>query len=112
MTAIKCDCGHDSTPKGCAAGYATTAEGRTMCYACADDAQRETMRTADRITAYQSGSDITTWSGGKLGRIVTTGKRHPWSRERHYVSVRDVHGQWWHGTAADGMWASLRRCRP
>ena len=111
METIKCDCGHDSEPRGVAVGYARDAEGRTCCYPCADAMDREQMRTADRFTAYQSGDRITTWTGGTLGRIVRVGKVHRWSRERRYVSVVDVHGARWHGTAADGMWASLRRCK-
>lgn len=46
----KLDCGHAATPQGCAAGYARDDAGRTLCYPCADAQQRETLRTATRIT--------------------------------------------------------------
>lgn len=84
-----------------------------VCTTCADELERETLKDATAHCGYVScdGKEWTTWTGGKLGRVVLTGKRHPWSRERYYVTVRDVHGAWWHGTAGKGMWASLRRTK-
>lgn len=80
-------CNGPCVPDGCAAGYATTQDGRTLCYPCADAAQRRDMQTADRWTAYirteprpDGGSPcqprtryiptaITTWTGGILATI-------------------------------------------
>ncbi len=107
-----CDCGHEPTPDGLGSGYARTADGRTMCYLCADELQRLEMATVDRFTAYVSsdGRTLTTWSGGVLGRCTLAG-RHPWSSERQYLRATDVHGNRWHGTGAPGMYACLRRAK-
>lgn len=94
-------------------GYAVCDEGKHLvCYACADKRETADMLTSDRFTAYVSpdGRSITTWTGGKLG-TVSFGGRHPWSRERHYITARDVHGQHWHGTGAQGMYCNLRKCK-
>lgn len=107
------DCGHHPSPHHpTTTGTAHTADGREICYACADQEQREDMKTATAFCAYVSsdGRRLTTWTGGDLGR-VHMGSRHPWSRERHYLSATDCHGTRWHGTGAPGMWASLRRCK-
>lgn len=87
--------------------------GDHVCTACADELERETIKDAKVHSGYLSsdGTEWTTWTGGKLGRVVVTGKRHHWSRERFYVTVRDVYGALWHGTAGRGMWASLRRMK-
>jgi hypothetical protein len=83
-----------------------------VCYACADKRQTADLITHKKFTAYISGDGhrLTTWTGGNLGRVFL-GERHPWSRERHYLTARDVHGQRWHGTGAPGMWASLTKCK-
>lgn len=107
------DCGHAPTPPHF--GTANTAEGRTMCYDCANDREREFLKTAQKFLGYLSsdGSRLTTWPGADLGK-VTMGARHPWSdrhTDRRYISVVDCFGTRWRGTGAPGMWASLRRCK-
>ena len=101
---------------GCGTGYArfTDPDGECLiCYACADTRQTADLLTQDKFFGYVSSDshNLTTWTGGVLGRIFF-GKRHPWSRERYFVSARDVHGQRWHGTGAPGMWCNLRKCKP
>ena len=77
------DCGHPATPRGIAAGYATTADGRAICYGCADSEQAAAIETADAITLYDSGptprtapmladwnGTVTTWTGGVLARVI------------------------------------------
>lgn len=101
------DCGHDST------GSATTANGRTMCYGCADSAQAACVSSAkagDVFVGYLSndGRNITTWSGGVLMSRVTFGKRHPFSQGRYYLSAVDADARVWSGTGEAGMWARLR----
>lgn len=78
------------------------------------------MRTADRFIGYIAREELapgsyryrfTDWPGNPLGTAFL-GRRHPWSRTRVYVSVHDVHGQWWHGVGGVGEYCTLRRCRP
>ncbi len=106
-------CGHHPSPHAhFTTGTAHTSDGREICYSCADAETREEMKTARVFCAYVSGDwrTLQTWSGGHLG-TVTRGSRHPWSRERNYIRVTDCHGNRWHGTGGNGMWASLRRCK-
>ena len=115
-TATMLECGHPPTPDaGCGTGYAQMgSDGPRMCYACADAAQLAEITNAQpgaRFTGYLSidGTRWTTWTGGQLGTVVHSGKMHPWSRERYYVTVRDVAGHLWSGTGSPGMWATLKR---
>ena len=114
---ITLDCGHVPTETtGCGTGYATTHDGRTLCYTCADDAQRANVAAAnygDRITGYLSDDGATwqTWTGGHLGRVVRSGAHHAFSAERYHVRVKDTQGRIWSGTGAPGMWATLRLTR-
>ena len=121
MSIEQLSCGHESTPSGCAAGYATTPSGERICYGCADAAQVADLASADArpFTGYMSsdGKTWTTWTGGKLGDVVSVGAVHPWTRrsvfgERRFIRVVDVHGQWWSGTGAPGMYAKLRKVKP
>lgn len=79
------DCGHvpTRTASGVGTGYARTADtDSTMCYSCADEAQRAELldTTTTRFVAYVDGRTwkdgwwgggyVTTWTGGKLGRII------------------------------------------
>lgn len=65
-----CRCGVIYTAHGIGTGYARTTDGRTLCYACADAAQRADIETADAMTVYHTGDTVTTWTGGVLGRVV------------------------------------------
>lgn len=107
------DCGHPPTDSpGLGTGYARTEEGKRICYACADDRQREEMRTANTVVAYVStdGKRVITWSGGSLGTITAMwdGRNH-----RRYVHVTDVHGAMWHGSGPQesGTYVTLHRNR-
>ncbi len=113
MTTEQLSCGHQSTPRGLAAGYATTPDGAHICYACADSLQAAEVANSqpgDRITLYVSsdGRMITTWTGGVIMRVQRWGKRHPFSRERSYLRAVDVDGRMWSGTGCAGMWAALK----
>lgn len=108
-------------PESIGTGYAWTRESdgseRCVCYPCADALQRAEIRDAapgDRFCAYigSDGETVTTWSGGRLGkRLGAWGALHPWSRERRYLTVRMDDGSEWYGTAAPGMWASLKKSK-
>jgi len=89
-------------------------EGDKICRTCSGKFETETLADPNvtRFVGYLSsdGKSLSTWDGTILGR-ASKGAQHPWSRERFYVRVTDVHGGKWHGTAAPGMWASLRRVK-
>lgn len=96
-----------------AAGYATIGAEK-ICYDCADAMQRADM--LDRSGPFycylsSNGCDVTTWTGGKLGRVhASKQSRSGWNGSLIYrFHVRDVHGQWWQGRGAgEGMCCTLR----
>jgi hypothetical protein len=120
---MRADCGHEYQgpgPEGGAAGYATRQDGKTVCYPCADDGERERLLTERSIFCYLSsdGKTLTTWTGGKLMTVTShktarvgfrgiDGK----SPVRHYLQAHDVHGaHCWIGTSpGPGMYARMRR---
>lgn len=111
------DCGHVATPREYVTGYATTADGRRVCYACADDMQRADLLTQSRAFGYLSGDRVTTWTGGTLmtvTRAVNRTMRTPTATcRRIFVRATDVHGQKWYGSgpADSGTYVLLRRCK-
>lgn len=122
------DCGHEATPPTTfhangvplTTGVAHTPDGRSICYSCADDEQREALLGAGTVpfVAYLSSDRkcVTTWTGGTLGTVTryTTGQGR-WSTygivHRCYVRVTDVHGQEWTGTGPveNGDYVRLRK---
>jgi len=136
-------CGHLSLPPdpsiGGAAGYATTRDDQKICYSCADDREREALKTQDQMFAYLSdrtdntepqapGSEtqhtnghrlITTWTGGFLMRVTSIVWRRVGFPDvtgrrpmRAYLHATDVHGQKWVGTSpGSGMYARMRRAK-
>jgi hypothetical protein len=70
----------------------------------------ENLRTAATFFAYDTGrGEITTWSGAKVGTVVsnTDSPRN----HRHYVTVRDIYGAHWHGSGPreTGTYVRLHR---
>lgn len=121
-TTTALDCGHEPTDHGraFATGAARTADGRRICYACADDEQRADMLTEPRFVAYLSSDQrrVTTWTGGTLGAVTRyTTDAGRWSTfgivHRCYVRVTDVHGNHWTGTGPveNGDYVRLRRIK-
>lgn len=116
MDKTLCDCGHmpsDISVHG-TRGYGTDSKGFTRCYDCCTEEDKKHLLSSDKTVFYIScdGKTLTNWPGRVLGKVLFWGERHAFSRERHYVRVRDVHGQEWYGTGAKGMWASLKKCKP
>lgn len=113
MTTTIGDCGHSVEPTGIGTGYATTLDGRKLCYACADEAQRAEMATSERFVAYVSsdGKRVTTWTGGELARV--TASWQDMAGRRRYVRAVDPSGARWHGVGPveTGDYVSLRRNR-
>lgn len=93
------DCGHRVEHDGIGTGYAIWPNGLTSCYTCSDARQREELarRTSEPYTGYVSGDGktFTTWTGGKLGRIVYENKGR--RGERYHYQVRTPDGRLWWG---------------
>lgn len=71
-------CGHVLTPPASiGTGYARTQDERTLCYPCADTAERaDFLNPATSVyPAYvnSEATQVTTWTGGMLGRITSYG---------------------------------------
>jgi hypothetical protein len=84
-----------------AAGYAQTRDNRMVCFDCADARQRADLLDRSKpASGYVSADEtrVTTWTGGFLGRIVSqSSHRNNWGARIYCYSVRDVHGNYWHG---------------
>lgn len=118
------DCGHEyHEPWGGtgAAGYTTLPDGKKICYACADERQREELKTADTFVAYMDHDDhmkkIVTWTGGLLAKCdhVYLAKHRGFHGSyylRWYFRAVDIHGARWYGTSpGPGMYARMRRVK-
>lgn len=111
------DCGHAPTPTtGGGTGRAYDNDGRTLCYACADAAERARVAAGDTLVAYVSstGNAITTWSGGELMRITSlTSAPIGWQGSRVYF-VRAVapDGSKWYGrNGGPGVYIVMKKVR-
>ncbi len=118
---IATGCGHrlPIPPTTGAARYGTSPAGYTYCYRCLDGADRIVMASADDAWVYMGkGGEVTTWTGGILGRVVaqrTGTRRYSRSGFRRPVAyrVRDLDGALWHGRNSDagGTVLHVRRMR-
>ena len=105
------DCGHEPRPTdiGLGTGVVYAPDGKSMCYSCADDAQRAQMARGEAVTAYTSadGKRITTWSGGELARVQSIGYgARRWGSvigdwRMRYVRAIDPAGRVWRGQGSD-----------
>lgn len=115
-TAKTCDdCGADCIPAGCGTGYARTADGRTICYPCAERMETAEFAVADSFCAYMAGDGrtVTTWTGGRLA-TVTERARHRGGFGGEYWTFRAVapDGARWYGRGGGpGMFARLKRAK-
>jgi hypothetical protein len=113
---VFCDCcGAECIPTGCATGYGETPDGRRLCFPCCDQSQRLEFSAADRFSAYVAGDGktVTTWTGGKLARIVGM-TRHRGGFGGEYVTVQAVapNGARWYGRGGGaGVYVNLRRSK-
>lgn len=107
------DCGHrldrsETDAKGYGpSGYARTPEGLCICYRCAEGAEREDMKTADRFVVYVAtqGNAVTSWTGAPLGHILKRWRSGSLNGYPliHY-QIRDLYGADWHGKHG-GFWS-------
>lgn len=118
-------CGHlptrdDSTASRISTGYATTRDGRTLCYPCADESERAAFlvagMTGQPFTAYVSSSgDLTTWTGGVLAHGVPYAhgvSRSGWhGSEVHSWRFRIGDATWYGRNGGPGMVITVRRTK-
>ena len=92
-------------------------DGATLCYACADNVQRQQMASGKTYGAYVSsdGTAITTWSGGHLATVRQSrkiGSGFGYGGQL-YVRAVDPSGAEWYGrNGGRGMCITLRRAVP
>jgi hypothetical protein len=99
-------------------GYARTADGKTICYACADIRERAELKDRSKpFCAYLSsdGQRVTTWTGGELMRVTysrpcrLTRQSFTHSRESfRSICATDCHGGQWYGRGSPGIVIKLR----
>lgn len=106
-------------PKSIATGCATTREGQTICYPCADAqclAEWNATPPGEGFVAYLSGDgrEVQTWPGARLARVTRrnvvrrytpTGGAYEW----HSIRARDDAGrEWYGGGLGQGMYCRVR----
>jgi hypothetical protein len=117
------DCGHTLPEKYTqpghtgGTGYATTQEGKRICYACATAQQVEQLKDRSRpFVAYvgEGGKTITDWTGGHLMNVV---ERRPCKLTRpsnwhgkDFATYwgKDVHGGLWMGRGSPHIAIKMR----
>lgn len=86
-----CECGEGYTAHGIGTGYARTPDGRTLCYPCADEAQREDIEREPIVLAYVepwgTPERVTTWTGATLARVVSVSRWRSWVHGMHRASM-------------------------
>lgn len=116
------DCGKvkATSGNGCTTGYARfDGSDSLVCFACADERQREGLKARKPFCCYVSGdgSQIQTWTGGELGRVVSSSymrlTRPSWVHGKFIrcIRARDVHGAFWFGRGSPGVAIKLRPCK-
>ena len=95
------DCGHAPTKtEGMGTGYGRNVEGKTFCYDCSTEADKEIIRKREMFYAYVStdGKSITNWPGRKLMRVTAhwTGEGF-WGYKTHYFNAVAEDGSEWYG---------------
>lgn len=114
------DCGHTVTPTPLSIGTGKATDpvtGRTMCYPCAEEHDRERIRKGETIGVYVKEDErvVTTWTGAVLGKITSLtrgvkryGKDGPYRMRS--ITVRTPDGRDWYGRGSDSMDAvTIRR---
>ncbi len=110
------DCGAECVPSDCTTGYAViVADGRKVCFVCADAIDRAEMASASEHVVYLSGdgSRLTTWTGGELARVTIRRKTLAgFGRGQTYIRATDARGAEWYGRGAgEGMAMRVRRAK-
>jgi hypothetical protein len=111
LTPFTPDCGHTVTPVPGSVGTGKATDpntGKTMCYPCAEAAEREAIKTADVYTAYvtNDGKRLTTWTGAELAKITNLATGSKVHTKNGWYCMRTVHattpdGATWYGRGSD-----------
>ena len=117
-TPALCSCGHPPTADASkfTTGYARTADGRTLCYPCAETAELADFlatRPGAVYPCYLSSDSrtVSTWTGAPLARVTSFHRtRAGFGGRRIYWRARDVLGREWYGSA--GFAGEYTRARP
>ena len=115
---VVCDCGHPPTPNsGIGTGYAqSSSTGKTMCYDCASEAERQEYRDAKYgdppLLAYvrdytlrengvspldERKVELITWPGGLLGKGFVTKRTSGGFGSVMHTVVATIEGRTWYG---------------
>ncbi len=92
------DCGHEAISSGpYSTGYGTDRQGKTSCYRCCAELDRECMREHGRLTMYDCDDEVTNWPGSL--RIKTRNRK---TSHHNFAGTRYdfwfvFEGTWWHG---------------
>lgn len=103
-------------PHATGTGYAILPDERKICYACADNRQREELKDRKPFVAYVAGhgKTITTWTGGVLALITRsttcrlTRQSFIHGKTIQCIHARDIHGGHWTGRGNPGLAIKLR----
>lgn len=86
-----------------------------ICYSCAFERDKASMKISDRHGAYLSsdGYRVTTWSGETLGTVIRVTPMRMFGRYRKLsIRVRAFDGSMWHARgASEGLCCTLRRMK-
>ncbi len=105
-------------------GTAHTADGRTICQACAEREEVAALASAKRHTGYLSGTEttpgyvwggtVTTWTGAiLLSDVRAYSTRSGFGGHRWYLRGRAADGSTWYGSGTGlGMFCNIRRTKP
>ena len=110
-----CDCGHPQGTGCCP--YARTNEGKTRCPDCANKAEQEHLKTADRMGAYyvRKGQidQISSFFGARLMFVLASWEAcHGYCGRVTYLRAVDIYGRYWHGTSpGPGMYCRMHRSK-
>lgn len=113
---MKLDCGHEpSTHSQYDTGYGTDANGKTACYECCAEHEKQAMRDIGKATLYLTGNDskgyeVTDWPGLlRLNPYRVTHGRHNIAGTRTDAWF-NFEGKPWH-CVQYGEWTQIAHCK-
>ena len=107
-----CDCGHPPSEHAeFTTGYGTDSDGKTACYACCAEKDKERMIQTGRAVLYLSNRKITNWPGSLSFDVSHISKgRHNIARTRYDAWFTGPDGKNWHAVQYGDM-TQIAHCR-
>ena len=110
-----CECGQDKAHESdVSTGYAITADGHKVCFACCAVRDRQTMIDtghSKNLPLYLSGKEVTNWPGTLRFEVFGhRTSRHNVAGVRQDVWFHGPDGHMWHGVQI-GRWTQVCHCR-